>query len=246
MKITATIITLNEERNIARAIESLRCCDEILVLDSGSVDRTVELAEKLGTRVIEAGWRGYAGQKNWAAEQATHDWILSLDADEALSEALEAEIWNLKKKGPQYDAYTMPRLARYLGRWILHSGWYPDRKVRLYHRAKAKWVGDVVHESVKPEGRVGHLEANILHFTCESLSEHVKSLERYTTLAAQDLAARNTEIGSWRLIVDPPWTFIKTYFFQRGFQDGLEGLIIAYMAAFYTFLKYAKARNMTG
>ena len=245
MKITATIITLNEERNIARAIESLRCCDEILILDSGSVDRTVELAKKLGARVIEAGWRGYAGQKNWAAEQAAHDWILSLDADEALSEALEAEIWNVKKNGPQYDAYTMPRLARYLGKWIFHSGWYPDRKVRLYHRSKAKWVGDVVHESVQADGSVGHLDANILHFTCESLSEHVKSLDRYTTLAAQELVARQTQIGLWRLILDPPWTFVKTYFFQRGFQDGLEGMIIAYMAAFYTFLKYSKTRNMS-
>jgi glycosyltransferase involved in cell wall biosynthesis len=246
MKITATIITLNEERNVARAIESLRCCDEILILDSGSVDRTVELAQKLGARVIEAGWRGYAGQKNWAAEQASHEWILSLDADEALSEALEAEIWNLKKKGPQYDAYTMPRLARYLGRWILHSGWYPDRKVRLYHRGKAKWVGDVVHESVQAEGRVGHLDANILHFTCDSLSEHLKSLDRYTTLAAEDLVERKVAIGTWRVILDPPWTFIKTYLLQRGFLDGLEGLIIAYMAAFYTFLKYSKARNMSG
>src|SRR5579872_6872450 len=105
MRITATIITLNEERNIARSIESLRCCDEILILDSGSVDRTVELAENLGARVIEAGWRGFAGQKNWAAEQASHDWILSLDADEALSESLEAEVWSLKKSGPQFDAY---------------------------------------------------------------------------------------------------------------------------------------------
>ena len=245
MKITATIITLNEERNIARAIESLRCCDEILILDSGSTDRTVELAQKLGARVIEAGWRGYAGQKNWAAEQAKHDWILSLDADEALSEALEAEIWNVKKNGPEYDGYTMPRLARYLGRWILHSGWYPDRKVRLYHRTKAKWVGDVVHESVHVRGRVGHLETNILHFTCDSLSEHLRTLDRYTTLAAQDMVERQAKIGLWRLIVDPPWTFIKTYFFQRGFLDGLEGLIIAYMAAFYTFLKYSKARNMS-
>ena len=102
--------------------------------------------------MIEAGWRGYAGQKNWAAEQAAHEWILSLDADEALSEALEAEIWNLKKSGPRFDAYTMPRLARYLGRWIYHSGWYPDRKIRLYDRRKATWVGDFVHESVRSQG----------------------------------------------------------------------------------------------
>jgi len=245
MKITATIITLNEERNIGRAIESLRCCDEILIADSGSIDRTVELAQKLGARVFEAGWRGFAGQKNWAAEQASHDWILSLDADEALSEALEAEIWNLKKNGPDCDGYTMPRLAQYLGKWIFHGGWYPDRKVRLYHRGKAQWVGDFVHESVHASGRVGHLDANILHFTCESLSEHVKTVDRYTTLAAQELAARQVRIGWLRLIVEPPWTFVRTYFLHAGFLDGLEGLIIAYMAAFYTFLKYSKARNMS-
>jgi len=245
LKITATIITLNEERNIARAIESLRTADEILVVDSGSVDRTVDLAQNLGVRVIEAGWRGYAAQKNWAADQASHDWILSLDADEALSEALEAEIWNLKKTGPRYDAYTMPRLARYLGRWILHSGWYPDRKIRLYHRAKAHWVGDFVHESVQVSGRLGHLESNILHFTCDSLSEHLKTLDRYTTLAAQELAARKIKVPMWRLLFDPAWTFLNTYVVKRGFQDGLEGLTIAHMAAFYTFLKYAKARIMS-
>ena len=245
MKITATIITLNEERNIARAIESLRCCDEILIVDSGSVDRTVELAEKLDVRVIEAGWRGYAGQKNWAAEQASHDWILSLDADEALSEPLEAEILALKKTGPRFDAYTMPRLARYLGRWILHSGWYPDRKVRLYDRRKARWIGDFVHESVVPQGKLGRLEGNILHFTCESLSEHVKTMDRYTTLAAQEVAARKLPVPLSKMIIDPAWTFLKTYFIQRGFLDGVEGLIIAYMASYYTFLKYSKARIMS-
>ena len=245
MKITATIITLNEERNIARAIESLRCSDEILIIDSGSTDRTVELAENLGARVVEAGWRGYAGQKNWAAEQASNDWILSLDADEALSEALEAEIWNLKKSGPQFDAYTMPRLARYLGRWIFHSGWYPDRKIRLYNRAKAEWLGDFVHESVQVYGRLGHLESNLLHFTCDSLSEHMKTIDRYTTLAAQEIAGRKLPVPISRLILDPAWTFVKSYFIQRGFLDGLEGLTIAHMAAFYTFLKYCKARNMS-
>lgn len=245
MKISATIITLNEERNIARAIESLRCCDEIVILDSGSTDRTVELAEKLGARVVEAGWRGYAGQKNAAAMQASHDWILSLDADEALSEALEAEIWSLKKSGPRFAGYTMPRLARYLGRWILHSGWYPDRKIRLYNREKGKWVGDFVHESVVVDGKVGNLESNILHFTCESLAEHVKTMDRYTTLAAQELASRRIKAPLWKILADPAWTFWKTYLLQRGFLDGFEGLIIAYMAGFYVFLKYAKARNMS-
>ena len=244
MKISATIIALNEERNIARAIESLRCCDEIVVIDSGSIDRTVEIAEKLGARVIESPWRGYAGQKNYANEQASHDWVLSIDADESLSEALEAEIWQIKKSGPQYDAYTMPRLAQYLGRWILHSGWYPDRKVRLYNRSKARWIGNYVHESVKVTGAIGHLESNLLHFTCNSLTEHLKTMDRYTTLAAEQLIDQKVEIHWGRIVFDPLWTFFRTYFLKQGFRDGLEGLCIAYMAALYNFLKYAKARFM--
>ncbi len=245
MKISATLITFNEERNITRAIESLRCCDEVVVVDGGSTDRTVELASNLGARVIENPWTGYAEQKNFAARQAAHDWILSLDADEALSEALEAEIWRLKKDGPEYDAYNMPRMAQYLGRWILHSGWYPDRKVRLYDRRKARWTGKYVHERVEVDGRVGRLQSNLLHFTCSSLSEHLKTMERYTTLAAEEIVSQQRKIGYRHLLLDPPWTFFRTYFLQRGFLDGAEGLAIAYTAAFYNFLKYAKARNMS-
>ena len=245
MNITATIITLNEEGNIARAIESLRCCDEIVVVDSGSNDRTVELAGNLGARVVEADWKGYANQKNYAAALACNDWILSIDADEALSEALEAEIWHVKKNGPGCDAYTMPRMAQYLGKWILHSGWYPDRKVRLYDRRKAKWVGAFVHESVKVDGRTGHLEGNLLHFTCDSLSQHLRTMDRYTTLAAEELVSRKQRIPFWRLLADPAWAFFRAYVVERGYLDGVEGLAIAHMAALYTFLKYAKARYMS-
>ena len=245
MKISATIITFNEERNVPRAIESLRCADEILVVDSGSNDRTVELAQKLGARVVDSPWAGYAKQKNLAAEQATHDWILSIDADESLSEALEGEIWRLKKNGAEFDAYTMPRMAQYLGRWIRHSGWYPDRKVRLYDRRRARWEGDYVHESVTVEGRVGHLESNLLHFTCDSLSEHLKTMDSYTTLAAEQLLDTREQIPWTRLVLEPPWTFFRTYFLLLGFLDGVEGLSIAYMAALYNFVKYAKARFMS-
>jgi glycosyltransferase involved in cell wall biosynthesis len=244
MKISATIITYNEERNIARAIESLRCCDEILVVDSGSSDRTCEIAATLGAKLVESVWLGYAGQKNFAADQAANDWILSIDADEVLSEALEAEIWRLKKNGPMFDGYAMPRLAQYLGRWIFHSGWYPDRKVRLFDRRKARWVGRYVHESVTVNGSVGHLEANLLHFTCSSLSEHLKTMDRYTTLAAEQIIADNQPVGWWQLLGDPAWTFIRTYFLKRGFLDGMEGLAIAHMAALYNFLKFAKVRTM--
>lgn len=245
MKISATIITFNEERNVSRVIESLRCCDEILVLDSGSNDRTVEIAANLGARVVECSWHGYAAQKNIAAELASHDWILSLDADESLSEALEAEIWRIKKSGPQFDGYTMPRLAQYLGRWILHSGWYPDRKVRLFNRHKARWVGEFVHESVTVNGPVGHLKSNLLHFTCNSLSEHLRVMDGYTTLAAQELVSRGRSIGYSDLLLDPLWTFFRTYVLKLGFLDGVEGLSIAYMAALYNFVKYSKARDMS-
>ncbi|HET8549277.1 MAG TPA: glycosyltransferase family 2 protein [Bryobacteraceae bacterium] len=245
MKISATIITCNEERNIARAMESLRCCDEIVVIDSGSIDRTGDIAAKLGARVLESPWPGYARQKNLAAERASHDWILSIDADEALSEALEGEIWRIKKNGPQYDAYTMPRLAQYLGRWILHSGWYPDRKVRLYDRRRARWVGEFVHEAVQVDGRIGHLQSDLLHFTCSSLSEHLKTMDRYTTLAAEQLVAQGTRIGWSKLLFDPAFTFCRSFVFRRGYLDGAEGLTIAYMAALYNFVKFMKALNMS-
>lgn len=244
MKISAAIITYNEQSNIARAIESLRCCDEVVVVDSGSVDRTVEIATELGARVIEHPWEGFAIQKNVATKEATHDWVLCIDADESLSEALEAEIWQLKKCGPSFDAYTVPRLAQYLGRWILHSGWYPDRKIRLYNRSKSTWVGSYVHETVKVNGSVGRLEANLLHYTCDSLVQHLETMNRYTTLAAQQLVAERVDIGWRHLLFDPPWTFLKTYFVKRGFLDGTEGLAIAYMASLYNFVKYAKARFM--
>jgi glycosyltransferase involved in cell wall biosynthesis len=214
------------------------------VVDSGSSDRTAEIAARLGARVIESPWGGYARQKNYAAECATHDWILSIDADEALSEALEGEIWQVRKNGPRYDGYTMPRLAQYLGKWILHSGWYPDRKVRFYDRRKAKWVGEFVHESVVVDGHVGHLQSDLLHFTCDSLSEHLKTMDRYTTLAAEQLVSQGKRIGLRHLLLDPGWTFIRTLIFQRGYADGTEGLTIAWMAALYNFVKYAKARNM--
>ncbi len=245
MKISATLITFNEQKNIARAIESLRCCDEVVVVDSGSTDRTAEIAQRLGARVVEHPWEGFAKQKNIAAEAASHDWILSIDADESLSEALEAEIWQLKKRGPEFDAYTVPRLAQYLGRWILHSGWYPDRKVRLYDRRKARWVGSYVHESVQVDGRIGHLEANLLHYTCDSLSQHLETMNRYTTLAAEQLVAERVRVGWRHLLIDPPWTFFRTYFLKLGFLDGVEGLAIAYMAATYNFVKYAKAKFMS-
>lgn len=246
MRISAAIVALNEEKNIARAIGSLKpVADEILVVDSGSSDRTCEIAQSLGARVIREPWRGYAAQKNFAAFSATNDWILSIDADEELTPALTAEILALKQtEAPEYSAWSMPRLARYLGKWIRHSGWYPDRKIRLYNRTKAEWRGEYVHESVVAEGRVGELRHDLLHYTCDSLAQHVATLDRYTSLAAQSVVASGRHPSVARLVLDPPWTFLRTFVFQLGFLDGLHGFAIARFAARYTFLKYSKARAL--
>jgi glycosyltransferase involved in cell wall biosynthesis len=244
MKISAAIVTLNEERNIARALESLRFVDEIVVVDSGSTDRTREIAARLGARVIEEPWRGYAAQKNFAAECASHDWILSLDADESVNEELEGEVLALKLEGPKHKAYAMPRVAQYCGRWIRHSGWYPDKKIRLYHRDFGQWAGAYVHESVQSKEPVGELKGHLLHFTCGSLAEHVRTVDKYTTLAARELAERGRPIPLRRLTLDPVWTMFRTYLLKRGFLDGPQGIAIAWMAGFYVFLKYAKAREL--
>ena len=243
MRISATIVTLNEERNIARAIQSLVCADEIVVVDSGSVDQTRAVAAAMGARVIQESWRGYAAQKNFAAAAAHSDWILSLDADEALSQELASEITELKNHELEASGYSFPRRAQYLGRWIQHSGWYPDRKVRLYNRKNAEWVGAYVHESVRVKGPVRELKNDLLHYTCDSLSDHLRTLDRYTTLAAEELKASGQSVSLRRVAFAPPWTFFKSYVIHRGFLDGFQGLAIAWMAALYTFLKYAKAAS---
>jgi glycosyltransferase involved in cell wall biosynthesis len=242
MRISATIVTLNEERNLPRALESLTCVDEIVVVDSGSADRTVEIARQYGARVIQRPWPGYAAQKNFAATSAANNWILAIDADESLSELLQAEIMTLRCTEPTAAGFCFPRRAQYLGGWIMHSGWYPDKKVRLYDRRSARWTGDYVHERVRVSGAVSELTGNLLHFTCASLEEHRRTMERYTTLAAEELRAQGRQSGAWRTLLSPPATFLKTYLAQQGFRDGYRGYLIAKMAARYVYLKHSKTR----
>lgn len=255
MEISAVLITLNEERRLARALESLSVADEVLVVDCGSTDGTLEIASRYGVRLFSHPWEGYARQKNYAASQAAYPWILSLDADEALSPELADELLQLKQKGPGEAAgFLMPRAARYLGRWIRHSGWYPDFKLRLYDRRRGQWVGDYVHEHVEVQGQTRKLKGDLRHYTCDSLGEHLQTLDRYTTLAAQEVLDRGAGDRStgdgragWilpRLAAMPPWKFLESYLFRQGFRDGFPGLVIAGMAAFYVFLKYAKLWQM--
>ena len=241
MKITATVITFNEEANIARALASVAWADEIVVVDSESRDRTAEVARRFTDRVIVRPWPGYSAQKNFAAEQASHDWVFSLDADEQVSDELRREIESLKQTtGPAVSGYEMPRLTFYLGRWIRHSGWYPDWKLRLYDRRRARWVGDYVHEGLAVDGATARLSGDLLHFTVENASAHHLRIDRYTTLAADGAYAQGKRGSIASIIFSPPLTFLRSYVFKLGFLDGLQGYAIARFAAHYAFLKNLK------
>lgn len=242
--LSATIITRNEARNIARAVRSLACADEVVVVDSGSTDDTAAIAGRLGARVIAHPFEGFAAQKNFATSQARHDWILSLDADEELDARAQQAVINWKSSSPQADGYRWARCARYLGRWIRHSGWYPDFKVRLFDRRRGRWKGAYVHESVVVDGPVETLPGEILHYTCDSLEEHRERIEFYTDLAAREMFDRGQRAPIAARWLMPPWIFAQTYFLRAGVLDGRQGFLIARMAARYVSRKFQKLERL--
>ena len=236
ISITATIITCNEEAHIAAAIASLACCDEVVVVDSGSTDRTREIAERCGARVLVRDWDGYSNQKNYAASAARHNWILSVDADEQLSVELANEITQWKRAG-KGAAGSMPRRAFYFGAWIRHSGWYPDRKTRLYDRRWATWQGDFVHETLRVEGPIVSFTGDLLHFPYRDWPDHRRRIDRYTRLAAESAQTSGKKGNVARLLLGPPLSFLQTFFFRAGFLDGWRGAVIAAAGARYVFLR---------
>ena len=239
LMLSLVVITLNEEHNIARCIKSVPFASEVIVVDSFSSDKTKEIAESLGARVIQRPFAGYRDQKQFGLEQATETWVLSLDADEALSPLLQDEIKSTLLN-PALDSYEMPRLSFHLGKWIRHGGWYPDFQHRLFKREKASWTGGDVHEFIKVEGTSGRLKSDLHHYVFRDLDDQIDTNNEFSSLGAKELMRRGAKFSLLRLIFKPIGKFFECYIWKRGFLDGPEGFIIALGASQSTFLKYAK------
>lgn len=240
VSVTATVITLNEAAHIEACLASLAWADEVIVVDSGSTDGTPDLARKAGATVIERAWPGYSAQKDFAATQAAHDWIVSVDADERVTPELADEIRATVASPGDRVGFRVPRVTFHLGRWIRTTDWYPDFQLRVYDRRHANWAVRRVHESVTPRGPIGYLTKELQHFAYRDLAHHHETMQRYTTLAAQQMADEGRRASLWGLLLHPPAAFLRNYVLKRGFLDGAPGLIISAMNAHYVFLKFAK------
>jgi glycosyltransferase involved in cell wall biosynthesis len=243
--ISAIIITYNEEERLAGALRSLRgLVKEVIVVDGRSQDQTVKVAKQLGARVFVRDWTNYSDQKNFGNQKASSPWILSLDSDERVSPDLRAEVKALLPIEPDCDGFSIPRLVFYLGRWVRHSGWYPDRRVRLFRKDKACWEGEYVHEKLAFQGRLEKLRGPIHHFTYRSIAEHVARLNAFSGLGAKKLYAGRKKCHAHHLLFLPAARFLRTYFLKCGFLDGFAGLVIALLNGYAIFLRYAKLREI--
>lgn len=247
IKLSGVIITYNEERNIERCLESLtNVVDEIVVVDSYSSDNTKEICKKYNVRFIEQEFLGYIEQKNFALQQAKYDYIVSLDGDEALSESLQRSILQLKSDWVA-DGYYCNRFNNFCGQWIKHSDWYPNKKLRVFDRRKAKWKGINPHDEIILEeggSKTGYLKGDILHWTYQTYSEFNQKTEYFSTIAAKAYFEKGKKASLLKLICNPTWAFLKAYFLRLGFLDGFNGFMISYQTGNITFLKYAKLREL--
>jgi glycosyltransferase involved in cell wall biosynthesis len=245
MEISAVIITHNEERRLEDALKSLAgVASEIIVVDSYSTDETVRIARKYTDRVFERAWTNYADQKNFANEKASRPWILSLDADERLSPELQKAIDELKRSEPGCAGFSVPRQVFYLGRWVRHSGWYPDWRIRLFRKDSARWEGEFVHERLVVQGKIRKLRAPIHHFTYRNIHEHMARINKFSDLAAQKLYAEQKKSRWYHLFFLPVFRFFRAYVWKRGFLDGFAGLVISVLTGYAVFARYAKLREI--
>ena len=239
--ISACIVARDEEDRLPACLDSLGFCDEILVVDSHSRDRTREIAAAHGARVLERDWPGHVAQKEFAIREAKHDWVLCVDADERISPELAAEIARLRADGFDGCAgYVVPRRSRYLGRWIRHGTWYPDWKLRLFDRRRGRWGGRDPHDRVELEGATRRLAGELLHDPYRTFAEHLATIDRYTTTMADQLHADGKRARIVDLLLRPPLRFLGFYVLRLGFLDGWRGLLLAVLAAHYVRLRYWK------
>lgn len=243
--ISAVFITHDEEDRLPAALASVAFCDEIVVVDAGSGDRTRQVAESAGARVVlNAPWPGFLAQRNFALEQAAHDWVLVVDSDERVTPALRDEILALRAAGFSHAGYRMPRISFYLGRWIHGTDWYPDLQLRLFDRRQGGWQGSLVHESVSVRGSVGRLRHALQHYSHRDMSDHLQRIDRYTTLWAQQALAEGKSGGPVMALSASAWTFFRNYVLRRGFLLGRAGLTVSTLNAYYTYLKLAKLQEL--
>jgi glycosyltransferase involved in cell wall biosynthesis len=239
-KLSVTVITRNESADIGAALASVAWADEIVVVDSQSTDDTVAIARQHTDRVVVRAWPGYGDQKNYAASIASHDWILSLDADERVTSQLATELQDLKAAAPPEAGFRIPRVTWHLGRWIRTTDWYPDYQLRLYDRRTAEWTGRYVHEGVTVRGAIGQLSGEIQHYAYRDIADHLETIDRYTTYAARQMQEAGQRAGVLQIAGHPPLAFLRNYLAHGGIRDGVPGFIISAMNAYYVFLKFAK------
>jgi glycosyltransferase involved in cell wall biosynthesis len=239
-KLSVTVVAKNEAADLGAALDSVSWADEIVVVDSHSTDDTVAIARRHTDNVVVHDWLGHIEQKNLAASLATHDWILSIDADERVTPALAAEIRALLTNDPRDAAYRIPRVTFHLGAWIRTTDWYPDDQHRLYDRRAAKWTGRYVHESLTVIGSVGRLNGELEHYAYRDVADHLETINRYTTYAAKQMHEDGRHAGLLQLAGHPPLAFLRNYIAKGGIKDGARGFIISAMNAYYVFLKFAK------
>lgn len=239
------IITHNEENNIKACLESIKWADEIVVVDNDSNDNTIKICKEYTDRVFQEEWKGYSRQKQSALDKTTGDWVLSLDADERLTPELRLEIEDiLAYKERLKDGYLIPFKSYFGKKWIKHGGWCPDYRLKLFRKGKGRFGDEKVHEAVKVEGSIGHLKSPIEHYTYTSISDFIKRMDLYTSLFAEDYYKKGKKAKWEQLVFRPHFTFFKMFFLQRGILDGYYGFLLAILYSYYTFLKYAKLREM--
>jgi glycosyltransferase involved in cell wall biosynthesis len=245
MKISVVIITHNEEANIRRCLESVTFADEIIIIDSFSRDDTVKLASSYTSNILRRKWEGFSKQKNYGISRARNEWILSLDADEVLSVELKQEIIDLKTE--DCKGFYIKRKPYFMGKFIKHSGWYPDKQLRLFKKSEGRFdENKMVHESIILKGKKCTLENQMLHFPYKNIGKYFEQFNKYTSLAAQQYMREGRKFSKLKLVMNPAATFFKMYFFRAGYLDGFAGFCICVLSSCYNFVKYAKLWELTG